>query len=193
MSTPLAADLDSSGLTSLSDLEEDIPIDLLCEAQIYYRGTDLPPFIQKNLDPTIMPGDKHQAIPKTKSGTFPSNKSTKRVQLVCRAWKDNVSNRFWTYDHSKVRYIVKAFRTHAEPEDVPKISYHVWEGQGRFFQETRVAFDADDHLYGPDSEEKSIRKGFGTTDTNKELRTYIDDIETQKGRSSTKGKGKFSI
>lgn len=197
MSAPMKADSESGRLSSLSEPEEDIPIDLLDEAELNF-GKGLPPFIQKNLDPIIMPGDKHQVIPKTNNGTIPSIKSTKRVQLVCRAWNNSNSDRFWTYDYRNVRYIVKAFRTHAQPQHMPKIAYHVWEGMGgqSRFQHTQIAFDADDRLYGPDTKEKFIPSGFGTIDTNKELRRYPDYLDymlDRPKRSSTTGKGKLEI
>lgn len=192
----MKADSDSKKSTSLSDSEEDLPIDLIDDAEMDSE-TALPLFIQKNLDPIIKPGDTHQVIPKTNSGAFPSIHSTKRVELVCRAWKNN-GDRFWTYDLGKVRYIVKAFRTHAQPEHVPKIAYHVWTGMGGSdrFQKTPAAFDADDRLYGPDIGEKLINPRFGTVDTNKDLRTYdniCDRMLTPQRRSSTKGKGEFNI
>ena len=197
MSAPIKADPDSSRISSSSEPEDDIPIDLLEEAELTF-GTGLPPFIQKNLDSTIMPGDKHQVIPKTNNGIIPSIKSTKRVQLVCRAWNNNNSDRFWTYDYRNVRYIVKAFRTHAQPKHMPKIAYHIWEGMGgkNRFQTTQVAFDADDRLYGPDIKEKFIPPAFGTIDTNKGLRTYAEYLDYMLDRSkrfSTREKGKFDI
>lgn len=195
------------------DLEEDIPIDLIDEAYMWYP-TDLPPFIQTNLDPTIKPGDKHHVIPKTNNGSFPSVKSTKRVELVCRAWKDNPNDRFWTYDHSNTRYIVKAFQTNALPEDVPKISYHVWRGPTRPFQKTRVAYDADKRLYPsqPDEKtnwqesaptntnrprrEKAVLPIFGSTDSNRVFRTKaeaVEDLEDQRKQSKSKRTGQFNI
>lgn len=197
MSAPTQAGSDSERRSSLSESEEDIPIDLMDEALMIF-GAGLPPFIQKNLDPTIVPGDKHQVIPKTNTGTIPSVKSIKRVQLVCRAWNSNNSDRFWTYDCGNVRYIVKAFRTHAQPRHIPKIAYHVWLGMGgqNRFQTTQIAFDADDRLYGPDTREKFIPLGFGTIDTNKELRIYADYLDHMLDgsiRSSLRRKSKFNI
>lgn len=197
MTGPTKAVSDSNGLSSSSEAEEDIPIDLMEESVMTF-GTGLPPFIQKNLDPTIMPGDKHQVIPKTNNGTIPSIKSTRRVELVCRAWNQNNSDRFWTYDYRNVRYVVKAFRTHAQPTNLPKIAYHVWQGMGgeNRFSTTQIAFDADDRLYGPDTTEKFIPLGFGTIDTNKGLRTYADYLDYMldgSKRSSSRRKSEFDI
>jgi hypothetical protein len=162
--------------STLPTRERYLPIDLIDEARLAYT-TGLPPFIQTNLDLSILPGYRHEVILKTKTGSFPSIKSTKKAYLVCRAWEHNNRNRFWTYDYSNVRYIVKAFPTHAQPADVPKISYHVWEGVGRNFQKTRVAYDADEKLYRTHHANKAIRKGFGSTDLNKGFRAFAEYLE----------------
>ena len=209
----MAASSDSSSLTE-AELEADLRNRLLDEALEFY-GTDLPPFIQTNLDPTIKPGDKHQVIPMTNTGSIPSVKSIKRVQLVCRAWNNNTDDRFWTYDHSDVRYIVKAFPTNAEPKGVPQISYHVWKGVSRNFQTLRVAYDADKRLYQSQPDEMTnyqesastdtkrlrrawavVRPSVGSTDSNKGLRTcaeLVHDVEDQMNRSKSKGIGQFNI
>lgn len=107
--------------------------------------TELPPFIQENLSPTVKPGSQREVLQKTGGGSFPNSlTTTRRGLLVCRAWDDH-DNRYWTYDIGRDRYIIKAFHTNR----TPKISYHVWYGKERGFGTTRELFDEDDSIYLP--------------------------------------------
>ena len=122
-------------------------IDHFAEALVHYVD-HLPPFIQDDLDTAIDVNTHREVFARNSLGTWPSLKSMRKDQLVCRAW-DNLNNRFWTYDKGGVRYIVKAFPTNAIQESSPKILYRVWDGVGAGFLKTPAAFDFDDSIYYP--------------------------------------------
>ena len=164
--------------------------------------TSLPPFIDLDIPQSTKPGDSLAVWTETGSGDWPRESSPKSF-VVCRKWK-NTSHKYWTYDFSEHRYIVKGCD---EVSDLGWTAWNVWHGLAYGFTKKRVLFTK---AAAPPKKTKHLLSGTGRAsrqsdekpnqqyDLNQGFRKAAHDLElaekTLKRRSGscqTKGQSYF--